>query len=376
MTYDVIVIGAGAMGSAAAYYLSKAGQKVLLLEQFEIDHKYGSSYGYSRIIRYSYDDTRYIDLAKAAYPLWFALEEESGETLYTKTGGIDFGKVGELTLQETIDSVNAANIPHELLDAAEGMRRFPQFHFDDDMQVLYQAETGMLKASKCVTTHIKLAHNATVMDHTPVTSITIHEDSIDVTTDKEAYSAGKLIVTAGAWMARLMAQTGIDLPLQPLRCQPMFFRPTNEVNHSAGAMPIFIFHRGGNIHDAVYGIPDHDNVGVKAAFHGGQEVNHPSEVNYTPDSETVEAVRAINRHYIPGIAEGELLESRICLYTMTPDLDFIIDHHPQHKHVIVAGGFSGHGFKFSTLIGSILSDLALEGSTEHDLSLFKVLRFV
>ena len=138
-TFDTIVIGAGAMGSAAAYYLSRRGERVLLLEQFELDHRRGSSYGYSRIIRYSYDYPEYVDLAKDTFPLWFALEAELGETLYFRTGGIDFGPADDESFRATIAAVQSADIPHELLSVEEGHRRFSQFHFNEDFQVLVSA---------------------------------------------------------------------------------------------------------------------------------------------------------------------------------------------------------------------------------------------
>lgn len=378
-TYDAIVLGAGAMGSAAAYYLAKAGQRVLLLEQFEIDHQKGSSYGFSRIIRYSYDDPRYIELAKATYPLWFALEDEAGDQLYIKTGGIDFGTPDEPSLQSTIESVKNASIPHEILTPAEAVQRFPQFRFDDDMTILYQPDSGMLRASLCVRTHIRLAqdHGAIVADQTPVTGLTIHAGSVEVTTPNETISAGKLVITGGAWLKNVLAPTGINLPLYIMRCQPAFFEPAgvDPAQYTGENMPVFIYHKDGDLHNAVYGMASLDGSGVKAAFHGGDHLNDPSEVNYTPDDPTIDRIRSVTRRSIPAIGNGRLKSTRICLYTMTPDTHFIIDHHPQFPHVVIGGGFSGHGFKFSTTIGKILTDLALDGSTPHDISLFRATRF-
>jgi sarcosine oxidase len=377
--FDVIVLGAGAMGSAAAYYLAKAGQRVLLLEQFEIDHQKGSSYGYSRIIRYSYNHIAYINLAKATYPLWFALQEEAGETLHFKTGGLDFGLPAEASLQDSIESLRISGIPYEILQPREAERRFKQFRFDDDMLILYQPESGLLAPSKCVRAHVRLAekHGATIRAHTPVTDMTIHGDSVEVVTAGETYSAGRLIVSAGAWAGRLLETTGLRLPLQPLRCQEAYFQPLNvdPTDYETGRMPVFIYHRNYEVGEAMYGLPSHDGSGVKAACHGGQQVNHPSEVNYTPDADVIDKIRVFTRKYLPAIGDGALVSTRICLYTMTPDEHFIIDQHPAYSHIIIAAGFSGHGFKFSTGIGSILCDLALHGVTSHDISLFKVTRF-
>lgn len=174
-SFDVIVLGAGAMGSAATYYLAKAGQRVLCLEQFDLNHCYGSSYGVSRIIRYSYDHPTYITLMKAVYPLWFALEEEAGETLYTKTGGIDFGLPDKPSLRSTSNSLRVANISYETLTTTQATQRFPQFCFDEDMVVFYQADAGILAASRCVLAHLRLAQakGAVVQANTPV-----HSDSL------------------------------------------------------------------------------------------------------------------------------------------------------------------------------------------------------
>jgi len=378
-TYDAIVIGAGAMGSAAAYYLSKQGQTVLLLEQFELDHKNGSSYGFSRIIRYSYDYPEYVELAKDNYPLWFALQEELGETLYIKTGGIDFGPTDDEMFQNTIQSVKTSNIDHEMLTVDEAHKRFPQFKFNDDFQVLYQPDSGLITASKAVLGHIKLAqkHGATVKASTPVESINILDDSVEVITENETFSAGKLVVTAGSWARFVLQQTGIDLPLTPMRCQLNFMMPDNlNEQYSTESCPVWIAHVSTLFPDTIYGIPSHHDSGFKIAYHVGDTVNHPSEINYTPDDENVEGLRKFMQSHIPQVADAPVRESRICLYTMTPDEHFIVDTHPVHNHVAIGAGFSGHGFKFSTIIGKMLTDIVLEGETPHNDTLFKINRFL
>jgi len=377
-TYDVIVIGAGAMGSAASYYLSKSGQKVLLLEQFDLDHQNGSSYGFSRIIRYSYDYPEYVDLAKDNYPLWFAVEEELGEKLVIKTGGIDFGPPDDDMFQNTIQSVKDSNIDHEMLSIDEAHKRFPQFRFPEHFKVLYQSDSGLVRASAAVMGHINLAkrHGATVIANSPVESIEVKADSVEVTTNGETYSAGRLVVTAGSWAKTLLAQTNIELPLSTLRCQLNFMLPDNLDKHfSADNCPVWIAHVSSLFPETVYGIPSHHDSGFKLAFHGGQPVSHPSEVNYTPDEDNVTSLRDFMTAHIPDVAQAPLHESRICLYTMTPDEHFVVDTHPEYKHVAIGAGFSGHGFKFSTIIGKMLSDIVLDGETPHNDTLFKMSRF-
>ncbi|MCY3574814.1 MAG: N-methyl-L-tryptophan oxidase [Chloroflexi bacterium] len=376
-SFDAIVIGAGAMGSAAAHYLSRRGQHVLLLEQFEVDHQRGSSYGFSRIIRYSYDDPAYVELAKDTYPLWFALEDELGQRLVTKTGGIDFGPADDPTLAATIASVRDSGLAHELLSPEEAQKQFPQFRFDDNFTALYQPDSGFVRASRAVRGHIQLAraNGAEALDNTAVPSIRIGRDSVEVSTSRGEFSAGKLVVTAGSWAKSLLAQTGIDLPLRVLRCQLNFLAPADLGLHSAKHCPVYIAHLRNRDGEAIYGIPAHGGSGFKVAFHAGPAVAHPDEVDYAPTTEDIDRLRPFLRAQIPGVADAPVQSQRICLYTQTPDEHFIVDKHPEYAHVVIGAGFSGHGFKFSTTIGKMLSELALDGGTPHNDSLFKLARF-
>ncbi len=375
--FDAIVIGAGAMGSAAAYYLSKRGQRVLLLEQFEIDHRKGSSYGYSRIIRYSYDYPEYVELMKDTFPLWFALEDELGETLYHRTGGISFGPADDRSLQATIKAVENGGIDYELLSIADAQERFPQFRFGSDFKVLYQPDSGFISASKSVRGHIKLARQlgAVVKDNTPVERIRATSAGVDVRADGERYSTGKLVVTAGSWAKHLLKETGLELPLITLRCQLNFMSPADWRLYEPEGCPVWGAHVSERFRETVYGIPSHDGSGFKIAFHGGAAQQHPAEIDYAPDAENVQALRPFMQAHIPGIAQSPVKESRICLYTQTPDEHFIVDAHPAHRHIAIGAGFSGHGFKFSTMIGKMLTDITLEGATSHNDRLFKISRF-
>ncbi len=375
--YDSIVIGAGAMGSAAAYQLSKRGRRVLLLEQFKLDHRRGSSYGHSRIIRYSYDAPEYVDLARDTYPIWREVEAELGESLLVTTGGLDFGPPDDRYLQATIASVQACGIEHELLTSDEAAHRFPQFKTRSDFPVLYQPDSGFVRASRAVRGHVALArrHGATILENTPVSAIRVLGDSVEVETPGESFSAGSLVVTAGAWAQSLLAATGLQLPLTTLRCQLNFMAPADIGPYQAERCPVWIAHVRDEYGTSCYGIPAHDGGGFKIAFHGGPAQAHPSEVDYAPDESNVERLRGFMRAHLPGLADAPVSESRICLYTDTPDTQFIVDAHPLHEHVVIGAGFSGHGFKFSATIGKMLSDLALDGATPHNDSLFKIARF-
>ena len=377
--FDAIVLGAGAMGSAAAYYLAVSGQKVLLLEQFELNHQKGSSYGFSRVIRYTYDNPIYIELMRAAYPLWFALEKEAGEQLYTKTGGIDFGFPNQDTFQALRQSMDEANLNYEYLQADEVRQRFPQFSLQDGMAALFQAETGLLKASRCVLAHIRLARQrgAMIVERTPVLRIVPNLNSVEIQTESENYLAERLVVTAGSWSKAVSASLGIKLPLKIMPCQLGFYQPQEPEAFKPGRFPVFFAHINGDYGEMPYGIPHEDeSIGLKiTTFYGWSTVESPSEVDYNPSEEWVERIRDFSCQYIRGAA-GTLISTRRCLYTLTPDKHFIVDRHPNYNHIVFGAGFSGHGFKFATLIGKILAQLALEGTTQYDLSLFKLARFI
>ncbi len=376
INYDAIVLGAGAMGSAAAYYLAKAGQRVLLLEQFEFNHQKGSSYGLSRIIRYAYDFPQYVELAKAVYPMWAELEQETGEKLYTRTGGIDFGAADEISLNKIITTLTDTNVPFEIMSADEASKHFPQFHLSDDMKVVYQADTGILPASKCVLAHLRLAekHGAVLKPNTPIMSITAHPDSVEVKTVDETYTAPKMVITAGSWAKSFLATLDLDLPLTPCRCQEMYFETDHADDYEIGRFPAFIGHLPSEYKYSPYGMASNQGSGLKVAWHGGTLFNHPSEIDYTTSQAEIDAALKFGSKYIPDMTG--LRAARVCLYTMTPDEHWVIDKHPEYSHIVFAGGCSGHAFKFSTIIGKILSDIAITGETPHDISLFKASRFL
>ncbi|MGB3310316.1 MAG: N-methyl-L-tryptophan oxidase [Nodosilinea sp.] len=376
--FDVIVIGAGGVGSATAYYLSKAGKKVLLLEQFELNHQNGSSYGYSRVIRYTYDNPIYVDLMRDAYPLWFALQEEAGEQLYVKTGGLDFGFPDTDTFRQMKASLDATELDYEHLDKADIAARYPQFALDDGMEGLFHADSGLLRASRCVLAHTRLAqeHGATVIDQTPVLKVTPTDYGVEVETQGETYGCDRIVLTVGSWAKGLLAQQGIDLPLKIMPCQLGFYQPGTPTDFEPGKFPVFFAHMNGPYGEMPYGIPHEDpSIGLKiTTFYGWDTVEKPSDVDYTPSQDWTERIRDFAKQYIPDGA-GPLISTRRCLYTLTPDKQFVIDQHPNHPQVVIGAGFSGHGFKFTTLMGKMLADLAIEGQTPHDTSLFQLSRF-
>ncbi|MEP7287822.1 MAG: N-methyl-L-tryptophan oxidase [Chloroflexota bacterium] len=370
--YDVIVLGLGVMGTAAAYHLAKDGQRVLGLEQFALDHRLGSSYGESRIIRYAYDHPIYVEMAKAVFPMWRDLEAESGQALMFQIGGLDFGLVDSESLLTTRDTMLATHVPLEWITPAEVAKRLPQFQLDDNMMAIYQPDGGYLAASQCVLAQANLArkHGATLLTNTPVLKVEALTDSVHIQTATESYEAARLVITAGSWAAHVLTMLDLRLPLQPTREELVFFEPSDPTAFLPDRCPIFICHD----QPWRYGLPNVDGSGLKVAIHGRHEPVDPDQVNRTPDEPYIGVIRDFVQHYLP-TGNGPVKESRVCLYTMTPDEQFIIDRHPAYQHIAIGAGFSGHGFKFGILIGRMLADLATRGATPYDLSLFSVRRF-
>ncbi|KXK18324.1 MAG: FAD dependent oxidoreductase [Chloroflexi bacterium OLB15] len=375
--YDIIIIGAGALGSATAYHAARQGLRVLLLEQFEFDHGRGSSHGASRIIRYAYNREIYVQMAALAFAGWRNFEQESGQKLMHPTGGLDFGPRGEPHFEAMLTALTAQQIPFELMSADEGMKRFPQFRFDDDFAVLYQADASVLEASKCVLTHLNIAetYGAALVQNAAVTYLNATPSSVTVVANGVTYSADRLIVTAGAWANQVLAHLNLQLPLQPVRCQENYYDFGHPKAFEVGNFPVFIAHllsEYGYMY-MPYGLPSVNGSGVKLSLHGGPPYD-PETADRTPDTQLIETMLAFAARYFskPAIRH---INSRLCLYTMTPDEDFIIDRHPEFSNVIIGACCSGHAFKFSHLIGDFLTKMATDQTLDFNLDAFKLSRF-
>lgn len=373
-TFDVIVLGLGAMGSAATYHLAKAGRRVLGIEQFELGHAFGSSFGESRIIRYAYDHPAYIELARHTYPLWHQVEADTGHQLVVQTGGLDWGLPDDPHFRNTRESLDFSGIAYEWLAPAEVRARLPQFTLRDGEMAIYQADAGFVRATMSVIAHTERAHalGAQLLTSTRVERIEPSEASVTVHTSNGTYSAGALVISAGPWAGPLLASTGLRLPLQPTREILVFFHTEVPELFTPQRCPIFIYHGGEKIY---YGIPDADGLsGFKVAQHGRHEPTDPNTIDRTTEDSYVEQVRGFQRKYIPR-GGGDVIKTYVCMYTMTPDEHFIIDTHPAYRNIAIGAGFSGHGFKFSTLIGKMLGELALEGRSPTNNPLFRIDRF-
>jgi sarcosine oxidase len=372
--YEVIVVGGGVMGCATAYHLAKRGRRVLLLEQFAIGHERGSSHGHSRIFRLVYDSPDYVQLARAAYPLWRELESEAGVDLLLQTGGLDFADPATQSMNATRATLVATGVPFELLDHAAIVQRFPQFAVSGDVMGIYQADTGILDATKTVLTLASEARGrgAIMLDEQPVREIQASGAEVVVRTNTAAYAADRLVVAAGSWARPLLRQVGLDLPLTVTKEQFAFFKPHEPELFAPGRCPIFVHHM--EVGPAVYGFPVYGLPGVKAAFHNAGPAIAPEIDDREVDPDRLTELRAHITRWLPQAA-GNTLLAQTCRYTCTPDHEFVVDQHPEYPQIVIGSPCSGHGFKFGVLMGSILADLAERGETSQPIERFRLERF-
>ncbi|MCZ7574048.1 MAG: N-methyl-L-tryptophan oxidase [Ardenticatenaceae bacterium] len=373
--FDTIVLGAGAMGSAAAYHLARDGQRVLLLEQFEIAHTRGSSHGESRIFRYAYPNAAYARLAIQTKPLWRALEADAGEQLLRDTGGLDLGegRAGQVKVSAVAAALESIGGSWERLDCAALARRFPQWRVSEETIAVYSPDAGVLSATRCVQVMATraAAHGATIHDRETARQILPDAGSVEIVTDKDRYRARRLVVTAGPWSRQLLRDVGLELPLRVSQEQTVYFRPrANPDAFVPGRFTIWIHHREPN----VYGFPIVGAPGVKLGFHRDERYIDIADYTREPRPEVVARLQAYLEQYLPDVA-GEAFDPTTCLYTNTPDDDFIVATVPDLPHIAIGVGFSGHGFKFAIGIGRALADLVEHGETEMEIDHLGVDRF-
>jgi len=374
--YEYIVVGCGGIGSAATYWLAReAGREGLAIERFALGHDRGESQDHSRIIRLSYHAPAYTALTHDMYATWAVVEQESGIKLRTITGGVDLELVtgdGPQFINHYAESMRAAAIPHEQLSAQEVMRRWPQFELPDRVQALYQADSGLVDARKANATHATLAraHGATILDNTPVRSIRPVGDTVEIDTDAGAFTAGRVVVASGAWSNQVLRDVGITLPLTVTQEQVTYFQTPHLREFAPDRFPIWIWHGGAR--DCFYGFPIYGEVATKAGQDVGGDVVTADTRTFTPNPRAAADLRRFLERYIPR-SLGPELYTKTCLYTLTPDRDFVIDTLPEHPQIALAIG-AGHAFKFASLIGQILSQLAVNGASEYPIGAFTLNR--
>jgi sarcosine oxidase len=382
--YDVIVLGLGAMGSAATCHLARRGARVLGLDRFAPPHAHGSSSGRSRIIREAYfEHPAYVPMVQRAYGLWAALERDSGRRLFLQTGGLMIGPPAGALVSGALLSARAHGLRHEVLDTAALRQRYPALRPDDGTVAVWEPRAGVLFPEECVRAHLEQAARAgaTLVPDEPGVGWSATTAGVEVRTGRGSYTAGKLLIACGAWTLGLLPELG--LPLVPQRQVQLWFEasgPAPAGPHAApggaGAFsperfPVFIWEdEPGRF---IYGFPELGD-GVKVARHHEGEPTDPARVRREVTDDDVRPMRTVLERLIPG-ANGRLLDSAVCLYTNAPDSHFVLDVHPAHPRVVVASPCSGHGFKFSSVLGETLADLALGAPPRFDLGLFRIDRF-
>ena len=380
-SYDVIVLGVGSMGSAAVCELAQRGVRVLGLDQFSIPHSQGSHHGFSRMIRLAYfEHPDYVALLRRAYERWEQLEEQSGQKLLHITGGLYLGRPDSELVAGSIEAAKAYGLPHEVIPHQELVQRYPQFQVPHDTVAFYETRAGMLLPEAVISTQAELGmrHGAELRGHEQVIDWSADGSGVQVQTKHATYRAAHLIISAGAWASQMLARLNINLKVT--RQAMAWFWPRRPETFALGRFPAWALDLAdrANFRGLHYGFPmlspAHGNPGFKAALHWPDEVCDPDQVDRNIRASDVQPVLDALKQYIPDAA-GPLLAARTCLYTNTTDGHFIVDQHPDHANVTIACGFSGHGFKFVSVMGEVLADLATKGRTSNPIEFLSLRRF-
>ena len=359
MEYDIIIIGAGVMGSAAAYYLSKSGKKILIIDQFKVKNDLNSSQDYSRVFRYEYgEDEFYTNLAVKSLKLWKEFEKDAKKQFYFQCGALLIAEGEEEYAMKSYKTLKKLGHKVDLLNERDLSDRFPQF--SAKFGVL-DHQGGILEASSAVESFINLAkqNGVEILENIKVDKI--KKNSI-ILENKRVINFNKLIVTCGAWASKIL-----DLPVKATKQQIIYFKPKNAENFSKDNFPLFAY-----LDKGFYGVPIHGIDAVKISNHLPGEISDPDNDRKVSEK-FIQSCKDFFKEFIPELADAEVIKTKVCFYSMTSDEDFIIDK--LDDNIIIGAGFSGHGFKFGPLLGKILADLALRGRTKYDISRFKLDRF-
>ena len=363
---DHVVVGLGALGSAAAWHLAVGGHEVIGLERFRLGHDRGASHDTSRILRHSYHTPAYVELTRQAYDDWARLEAVSGEPLVTIVGGLDlFPPEAAIPPEDYVDSLTAAGVPFEVLDAAEAVRRWPQFSLPQGTLALFQERGAIVPAGRgtAVMQRVAAAAGARLVEETPVLRLSDTDDGVLVETAGTTYLADAVVVCADAWTNEVLAGLGVSLPLTTTLEQVTYFAPDRPTDFAPGRLPLWIWMDD----PSYYGFPCYGEATVKAAEDCGGPAVDPDDRTWDPDDDMLRRLSSFLRWLLPG--SGPAVRSVRCQYTLTPDRDFVIAPVPGHPRVVVGLG-AAHGFKFAPTFGRLLAELAVTGTAGTDLSPF------
>jgi sarcosine oxidase len=372
--FDAIVLGIGGMGSAALCELASRGHRVLGLEQFGVGHASGSSHGHSRIIRRAYyEHPDYVPLVSRAFERWQELEQRQGRRLLTPCPCLSIGPPDGELLTGVREAAATHSLAIESIAAADLARRYPGFRFDGAAAGVLEHSAGILFVDDCVAAHVAEAqrHGAIIRVNEEVEFWQVQGDSVVVHTRQGRYTASRLVLTAGPWASRVLGLLGVSLRV--MRQVVFWVGTTDERAFRPDVFPIFI---ADTPEGYFYGLPAIDGQGVKVAQHyGAPELPRPAEVERTVTTEDETPVRQFLQAHLPSV-DGPTLRSSVCIYTLTPDRHFLIDVHPDHPQVVIAAGFSGHGFKFASVVGEILADLCESGKSSQPIGRFVMRRLL
>ncbi len=364
--YDVVVIGAGAMGGAAAFHLAKSGANVAVFDQFTVPHDKGSSHAETRLIRQAYfEDPNYVPLLRRAYDLWDELEDKPGD-LFIKSGLFVAGHQDRTIMQGILASSKQHNIPVEILSSADAANRFPGFRFDAKDTCIFEENAGYLLVDSCLLAHLKKAKTlgATIQQNTPVDSLRKTPSGFTLNVGQQEANTKKVVVCAGPWSANLLP-TKYKPVLSPHRVPLFWFPSTPMRSESKASSSCFAF----DLKDGFfYGFPKIGDDGVKVGLHKpGMKIVDPSNFSRVLTDEEREPVKNFVKTKL-SYAQPSILRESTCIYTMTPDENFIVD---EDDGLVTLAGFSGHGFKFASVIGEIAKDLAMHGKTKHPIDFLR-----
>jgi sarcosine oxidase len=377
--YEVIVIGCGGLGSATLYRLSREiGSSVLGIEQFRLGHEWGASQDHSRIIRLAQHQSEYAGLASHAYEAWQEVEEESGQQLVLKTGGVvieapderDPEKIGTRNVDGYVAAFKEHGFDYELLSPDELMNRWPQFRLRGSERAIYQKDTGLVDARRANAVHVALARarGAKILEETPVRAVRPSGEGVEVITDEQTYLADRAIIASDMWTNEVLKETGTQIPLTVTQEQVTYYATPNLREFAPDRFPVFMWHGAHNF----YGFPVYGEVATKLGQHmGGHEITAATR-SFEPDPVRQMRYQDFLSQHIPGFLGPELC-TKTCPYTIPPDQNFVLDSLPEHPQISVAIG-AGHAYKFAALIGRILSELALDGSSIFPIEPFKLTR--
>ena len=373
--YGVIVIGLGGMGSASAFHLARRGKRVLGLEQFTPLHEQGSSHGLSRIIRLAYHEhPSYVPLLRRAYELWHELEARAGEELLVTTGCLEGGPEDGPIFRGALEAARLHDLEHEVLDTHSLRRRYPAYaDLDPAMRVVWQPDGGFLIPEATMQAHLDGARAAGAelrFEERVVGWEPTAEGGVRVTSGAGTYEADRLVISAGAWARGLVPS--LEALAVPERQVLAWLTPRRPELFTTDRFPVFLL----EVPDgSYYGFPSHAGHGLKIGWyhHFGEPID-PDDPDRSTRADDEAALRGFVDRYLPdGAGPTEMLKT--CIFTNSPDEHFLIDRLPDAPQVSVAAGFSGHGYKFCSVVGEIMADLAIEGSSRHDIGLFRLDRF-